>query len=490
MAEELIPQVDYTSRDYTAIRQDMISLIDSFLPEWTSRDEADFGVTLIELFAYMGDLLNFYIDRAANEAFIVTASQRDSVLSIASLLDYTPNGTTAAKVSLTFSNLSEDEIILPAGTQVATTAILSGDADQIIFETDEEITVPASVDGVVPGSETVTATQGVTVLNELLQTSNGTPNQSYRLFDSPVIEGSIRILVDGVTYSFVTYLVDFSGNDPVFTIITNSNEITFVLFGDGIGGRIPPRNASITATYRVGAGDKGNVSSNTLIEILTNFAPGLSVSNPEPATGGALSESTDSIRFNATQSVRELNRAVTVKDYAALPIQVSGVAKANATSDAYNSITIYIAPFGDPGLDDFGDPSLIFQSLEPTVLAFLEDKKPPSTSITIQPPAYVDVNITMEITVFPQYLRSSVNSGVTSALEALLEFDNVTFEDRISLQDVLKEVAQVPGVNYTSITLLARGDGLQEGLNDIICAVNEIPRVGILDITINGGIEG
>ena len=99
-----VPQVDYTSKDYASIKEDMVSLIPNYLPAWTNRDTADFGITLVELFAYMGDVLNYYIDRSANEAFISTASQRDSVLQIARLLGYSPSKAVAATVTLTFSN--------------------------------------------------------------------------------------------------------------------------------------------------------------------------------------------------------------------------------------------------------------------------------------------------------------------------------------------------------------------------------------------------
>ena len=40
----VIPVVDYTSRDYVSIRADLINLIPQFLPEWTSRSESDFGI--------------------------------------------------------------------------------------------------------------------------------------------------------------------------------------------------------------------------------------------------------------------------------------------------------------------------------------------------------------------------------------------------------------------------------------------------------------
>ena len=47
------------------------------MPEWkTAGEAADFGTLLIELFAYMGDMLHFYIDRTASEAFLGTAMRR------------------------------------------------------------------------------------------------------------------------------------------------------------------------------------------------------------------------------------------------------------------------------------------------------------------------------------------------------------------------------------------------------------------------------
>jgi len=136
MAEpNVIPQIDYTSRDFEAIRDDMISLIQYFLPEWKNRDASDFGITLIELFAYMGDIMSFYIDRAANESFILTASQRDSVLRMARLLGYTPTPSTPATVTLSFSTFATSSQVVPAGTQVSTTSIVSGENVEIIFET-------------------------------------------------------------------------------------------------------------------------------------------------------------------------------------------------------------------------------------------------------------------------------------------------------------------------------------------------------------------
>ena len=75
--------IDYTGRDYYSLREDLIARIQDRIPEWTASDPADFGVALVEAFSYMGDMISFYIDRTANESFIQTATQRDSILNIA-----------------------------------------------------------------------------------------------------------------------------------------------------------------------------------------------------------------------------------------------------------------------------------------------------------------------------------------------------------------------------------------------------------------------
>jgi predicted phage baseplate assembly protein len=156
-----IPQVDYTSRDYSAIRDDLLNLINQYNPAWTSRDPSDLGMTLVELFAYMGDLMNFYTDRAANEGFLATASQRDSILQMAAMLGYAPTKAVAATTTLTLTNSTASAVTFPAKTQVATTAVVNGLNTQVVFETDAEVTVAAKVSGV-NGTASVAATEGVT----------------------------------------------------------------------------------------------------------------------------------------------------------------------------------------------------------------------------------------------------------------------------------------------------------------------------------------
>jgi len=96
--------LDYTSRDYKSIRAMLVGLAQGFLPEWGTVGEAgDFGTLLLELFAYSGDVLNYYIDRIGAEAFLGTAARRQSVMYIADMLGYVPIGQTSATVPVKFT---------------------------------------------------------------------------------------------------------------------------------------------------------------------------------------------------------------------------------------------------------------------------------------------------------------------------------------------------------------------------------------------------
>lgn len=103
-ADKAPVSIDYTGRDYYAIRQELISRVKNRVPNWQGTDPSDFGVALVEAFAYMGDLLNYYIDRAANESFLYTATQRETLLNLANTYGYSPSGYVSAVTDLTFTN--------------------------------------------------------------------------------------------------------------------------------------------------------------------------------------------------------------------------------------------------------------------------------------------------------------------------------------------------------------------------------------------------
>jgi hypothetical protein len=192
------PPVDYTSRDYQSIVNDLVNLIPSYLPEWTDRSPGDFGIVLLELFAYMGDILNYYSDRIANESFISTAQQRQSVLNLANLLDYTPHNNVAAGVMLLFTlnQPSPNPVLIPAPqstggpTQIGTSLT----NQPVVFEVSQDTWLYGD---------------GIVIPHAF--TGTGTPNQQY-------VMGANN---DG--YPWPTYLFSGGGSNQVVVVGATQN---------------------------------------------------------------------------------------------------------------------------------------------------------------------------------------------------------------------------------------------------------------------------
>jgi hypothetical protein len=93
------PVGDYLARDWRALRR---ALIEHLLRNDPGADVsiADPTITLIELFAHVGDVLGYRLDRVATEAYLETARQRTSVRRHARLVDYAVSDGLAAEAAV------------------------------------------------------------------------------------------------------------------------------------------------------------------------------------------------------------------------------------------------------------------------------------------------------------------------------------------------------------------------------------------------------
>jgi uncharacterized phage protein gp47/JayE len=115
-----LPAIQYRIGDYGSFRRSMIDAIATqpALAGWTARDATDYGMAVIDMWAYLGDILTFYQERIANEAFLRTAVQRDSVMRMAALLDYHPSPGAAATTYVAFFLEKEKTLQIPAGLRI------------------------------------------------------------------------------------------------------------------------------------------------------------------------------------------------------------------------------------------------------------------------------------------------------------------------------------------------------------------------------------
>ena len=109
--------IDYTSRDFASVKSDLVARARATIPDWTSTSSPDFTMMLIDLWSYVADVQNYYIDRAYTEAYLDTATQASSVRAIARLMGYLPNPRTSATTTVTVSNSSGAAITIAKGTR-------------------------------------------------------------------------------------------------------------------------------------------------------------------------------------------------------------------------------------------------------------------------------------------------------------------------------------------------------------------------------------
>jgi len=499
---ETPPSVDYTSRDYYALKQELIARVKRVVPEWNGADGSDFGLALVEAFAYMGDMASYYIDRIANEGFLATATQRSSILALAEVYGYSPTGYSNADLTLTFTNNSSSAVELPAGVRVTADVTVGTSVKTVTFTTYTSVSVPAYASGAA-GQATVAAYEGAvntvesgSVYGAIIGTSDGSSEQRFTIYDDPVVSNSVEVYVQsGVSYkkwTQVKHLLDYGPADSVYSVVIDKDNVVSVVFGDGISGAIPTLQAVIRAKYIVGGGTIGNISTSLVDSI--SYIPGLtsnqtaalsgnvSVTNTVTGVGGQDPESSSSIRANAPLFLRAQNRAVTLEDFENLALSVDNCGKAKAVSTGYTSVTLYLAPRRDsgdadatPGLDTVSPygATIEWTSLRDTVKAYLADKLLAGTSVTYTIPTYVPVTLNIQYKLDPAYTTADAEANIKTSIINNFSYFYQDFGSVITAQDIEFVLQTVPGITKGKVQFLYKTGGTPS-IVEVTAANNEI----------------
>ena len=110
--------IGYINKDYESIRQELLAKIPQLTDRWTDFNHSDLGVVLLDLFCGVGDMLAYYLDAQAAEAFLPTARQRQNVINLCKLIGYRLDSPVASTTTLRFrlsAPLGKD-LTIPAGT--------------------------------------------------------------------------------------------------------------------------------------------------------------------------------------------------------------------------------------------------------------------------------------------------------------------------------------------------------------------------------------
>ncbi len=151
------PDIDYLARDYASFRSLMLDRLSVLVPDWRERSPADLGIALVEILAYAGDHLSYFLDAVGTESYLGTARRRVSVRRHARLRDYLMHEGANARTYVAFE-VDEDAVAdapatLPRGTQLLTRfgsnqTVVPSDllsealaAGALVFETLDDLTL-------------------------------------------------------------------------------------------------------------------------------------------------------------------------------------------------------------------------------------------------------------------------------------------------------------------------------------------------------------
>ena len=117
--------IQMTDLDFNAIKNSLKTYLQSqdVLKDYNFEGSA--LSTLLDVLAYNTQYNAFYLNQVANEMFLDTALQRDSVVSQAKLLNYVPQSAKApqATINLTVHQVSDTSLTLPKFTSFLSEAI-------------------------------------------------------------------------------------------------------------------------------------------------------------------------------------------------------------------------------------------------------------------------------------------------------------------------------------------------------------------------------
>lgn len=122
MPSLLQPSVDYTDKDFPALRLRLQGLARSVFPKWTEYNTPSFGNLLLEFMAFTGDNTTFYQDGQGRELFWPTVSQRENAIRLGRLINYNLPSAQPSTVTCRFTtpSLLAIEAPIPEGQRIRT----------------------------------------------------------------------------------------------------------------------------------------------------------------------------------------------------------------------------------------------------------------------------------------------------------------------------------------------------------------------------------
>jgi len=319
MATSANSGLQITNLDFGSIKNSL----KSFLQQQDTLKDYDFDGSalsvLVDLLAYNTQYNAYYLNMVANELFLDSALQRNSVVSHAKLLNYTPKSAVAPKATV---NLTVNEVTTSTLTIPKFTTFISEPIDDVnyTFVTTDSTTVNVTANTAL--FQEIEIAQGIPSSFSFTYNSLTNPKQIFQIPDTNIDTSTLLVTVQESssnntfeTYTLETDYISLTPTSKVYFLQEGMDGNYEIYFGDNILGKSLVHNNVVNITYITTNGTSAfGANSFTLSQTISGFANTVTQA-VTPASNGSDRETIDSIKYAAPKSFAAQGRAVTKEDY-------------------------------------------------------------------------------------------------------------------------------------------------------------------------------
>jgi hypothetical protein len=440
--------IQFGDLDFNSIKNNLIT----FLRGQNVLKDYDYSGSalsvLLDILAYNTQYNAFYLNMVANEMFLDSAVQRQSVVSQAKLLGYTPKSAIAptAFINMNVYNVTSSTLTLPQYTQFVSDAI---DSVNYTFVTTDQQTVAVSGNTACFTNIELKQAQPASFTFTVDTTSN--PQTIFEIPDPNIDTTTLVVQVQQTSsnasfqvYNQASNFLSLNDTSLVYFLQEGVNGNYQIYFGDGILGAKLVDGNYITVKYLSTQGTAASgANSFTLLNGVGNFA----VTNIIPqvsASQGGSKESINSIKFQAPKAFAAQNRAVSKNDY------ITAIQQ-NNLGFAFDAVNVWGGEENNPPI--FGQ---VFVCLKPSgsytlttaqKQEILTNVIKPISVITVTPtivdPDYTYVVINVTAYYNPSLTNQTalqIQSGITNAISTFAADTLNTFNSTFNAYDLLTAV--------------------------------------------------
>lgn len=325
---------------------------------------------LLDLLAYNTHYLSYNANILANEMFIDTADLRNSIVSLAKSLGYTPNSPRApiADLTVVVNDATGSSLTMGAGTKFTT----SVDGTSYNFVTTASNTI-TPVDGIYTFSN-LKIYEGTYVTYQYTANTSDV-DQRFLIQSANADTNTLTVQVQNssvdttaFTYTKATSITELDSTSRVYFLQEAEDGKFEIYFGDGVIGKAIEDGNIIILKYVVTNKTAANgASSFSLSGNIGGFSD-VTITVNSNAANGANAQTNDSVKFYAPKSYAAQDRAVTIEDYKTKVAELYANAKSisawggeDAETPVYGRVYISINPISGSSLTDATKNSIVTQ---------------------------------------------------------------------------------------------------------------------------------